>query len=139
MVFSELFDIHRNRLREDQLLIVEARISNRGYNGEEDSELRITAEQLYDLAGIRTRFAKQLRIHCGAATSDLTASLKTLLTPFSPQAQKPYTHYCPVTLIYRNESASSELELGNDWRVYLHDDLLESLNGHFKYEKVEIV
>lgn len=139
VVFSELFDTNRSWLKEDQLLIVEAKVSNRSYNGEEDSELRITAERLYDLAGIRTRFAKQLRIQCDAAAPDLTASLKTLLMPFSPQAQKPYTHYCPVTLMYRNESASSELELGNDWRVYLHDDLLESLNGHFKQGKVEIV
>ena len=138
VVFSELFDANRAWLKEDQLLIVEAKVSNRAYNGEEDSELRITAEQLHDLAGIRTRFASRLIIRCDAAAPDLIASLKTLLISFSPQAQKPYPHYCPVTLIYRNVSAITELELGNDWRVYLHDDLLESLDGHFKNGNVEV-
>lgn len=139
VVFSELFDANRAWLKEDQLLIVEAKVSNRAYNGEEDSELRITAEHLYDLAGIRTRFAKRLLIRCDATTNDLISSFKTLLTPFSPQAQKHYANYCPVTLQYRNESASSELELGNDWRVYLHDDLLESLDSHFQRKNIEIV
>ncbi|MGZ0017946.1 DNA polymerase III subunit alpha [Nitrosomonas sp. wSCUT-2] len=139
VVFSELFDANRAWLKEDQLLIVEAKVSNRAYNGEEDSELRITAEQLYDLAGIRTRFAKRLLIRCDATTNDLISGLKTLLSPFSPQAQKHYANYCPVTLLYRNESACSELELGNDWRVYLHDDLLESLDGHFQISNIEII
>ncbi|PTQ66478.1 DNA polymerase-3 subunit alpha [Nitrosomonas oligotropha] len=138
VVFSELFDANRAWLKEDQLLIAEAKISNRNYNGEESDELRITAEQLYDLAGIRSRFAKQIRIRCDANTIGQTSSLKALLTPFTPQAQKPHTNYCPVTIVYHNEFASSDLELGSDWRVYLHDDLLESLKAHFGDGNVEV-
>ena len=138
VVFSELFDANRAWLKEDQLLIAEAKISNRNYNGEESDELRITAEQLYDLAGIRSRFAKQIRIRCDANTIGQTSSLKALLTPFTPQAQKPYANYCPVTVVYHNELASSELELGNDWRVYVHDELLQSLKAHFRDGNVEV-
>lgn len=138
VVFSELFDANRAWLKEDQLLIAEAKISNRNYNGEESDELRITAEQLYDLAGIRSRFAKQIRIRCDANTIGQTSSLKALLTPFTPQAQKPYANYCPVTVVYHNELASSELELGNDWRVYVHDDLLQSLKTHFGDGNAEV-
>ena len=139
VVFSELFDANRAWLKEDQLLIAEVKISNRNYNGEEGDELRITAEQLYDLAGIRSRFAKQLKVHCDASTIGQTTSLKALLMPFTPQTQKPYANYCSVTLVYRNDSASSELELGNDWRVHVHDDLLRALKVHFKTDNVEIV
>ncbi|MBX9916093.1 MAG: DNA polymerase III subunit alpha [Nitrosomonas sp.] len=138
VVFSELFDANRAWLKEDQLLIAEAKISNRNYNGEEGDELRITAEQLYDLAGIRSRFARQLRIRCDANTIGQISSLKALLTPFTPQAQKPYANYCPVTVVYRNDLASGKLELGNDWRVYVHDDLLESLKAHFGDGNVEV-
>jgi len=138
VVFSELFDANRTWLKEDQLLITEAKISNRNYNGEESDELRITAEQLYDLAGIRSRFAKQLKISCDSITLGQISAVKTLLMPFSPQAQKNYVNYCPVTIVYRNDSASGELELGNDWRVYLHDDLLESLKAHFRDGNVEV-
>jgi len=138
VVFSELFDAHRAWLKEDQLLIAEAKISNRNYNGEEGDELRITAEQLYDLAGIRSRFAKQLRIRCDSVTLGQISTLKTLLMPFSPQAQKSYANYCPVTIAYHNEFASSDLELGNDWRVYVHDDLLQSLKVHFRDGNIEV-
>ncbi|PXW89950.1 DNA polymerase-3 subunit alpha [Nitrosomonas sp. Nm84] len=141
VIFSELFDANRAWLKEDQLLIAEAKVSNRGYGGEESDELRITAEQLYDFAGIRSRFAKQIRIHCNPSTLDQVSSLKTLLAPFTSQTQKSGNNLpaCPVTLIYHNDSASGELELGNDWRVNLHDDLLQSLTAHFKTENIEIV
>jgi len=145
VIFSELFDANRAWLKEDQLLIAEAKISNRGYNGEEGEELRITAEQLYDFAGIRSRFAKQIRIHCDPTTLSQVSSLKTLLAPFSNQTQKPGLSgnnnqpACPVSVIYHNDFASGELELGNDWRVTLHDDLLQSLTAHFKTENIEIV
>ncbi len=145
VIFSELFDANRAWLKEDQLLIAEAKVSNRGYNGEEGEELRITAEQLYDFAGIRSRFAKQIRIHCDPTTLNQVSSLKTLLAPFSNQTQKPGLSgnnnqpACPVAVIYHNDFASGELELGNDWRVTLHDDLLQSLTAHFKTENIEIV
>ncbi len=145
VVFSELFDANRTWLKEDQLLIAEAKISNRNYNGEEGDELRITAEQLYDFAGIRSRFARQIRIHCDPATLGQVSSLKTLLAPFSNQTQRAGLSgsnnqpACPVAIVYHNELASGELELGDDWQVYLHDDLLQSLNTHFKLENVEII
>ncbi len=140
VIFSELFDTNRAWLKEDQLLIAEAKISNRGYGGEESDELRITAEQLYDFAGIRSRFAKQIRIHCDPSTLSQVSSLKTLLAPFTNQTQKPGNHHpaCPVAIIYHNNFASGELEFGNDWRVNLHDDLLQSLYAHFKIENIEI-
>ncbi|MEI2656426.1 MAG: DNA polymerase III subunit alpha [Nitrosomonas sp.] len=145
VVFSELFDANRAWLKEDQLLVIEAKIGNRGYNNEEDDELRITAEQLYDLAGIRSRFAKQLKIRCDQTTLPNTDKLKALLLPFSYQAQKSNSFSnsnqtsCLVTLTYQNALASGDLELGTDWRVNLHDDLLQSLTAHFGTESVEII
>jgi len=144
VVFNELFDVNRDWLKEDQLLVVEAKINQREYGNENDSELRITAEKLYDLAGIRTRFAKQMRIRCDPASLQIQ-KLRTLLAPYSHQAQKSglsgrnSQSLCPIILIYHNESANGELELGNDWRVNLHDDLLQSLRTYFKPENVEII
>lgn len=139
VIFSELFDANRTWLKEDQLLIAEAKIGMRGYNGDEEDGLRITAERLYNLAGIRSRFAKQIKIYCSLLTLDQISGLKKLLIPFSTQTQKSIADFCPITVIYRNDIASGELDLGNDWRVHLHDDLLQSLNTHFKTENVEIV
>ncbi|MEQ1816667.1 MAG: hypothetical protein ABL861_09435 [Nitrosomonas sp.] len=99
----------------------------------------------YDFAGIRSRFAKQIRIHCDPSTLSQVSNLKTLLAPFANQIQKSglsgnNNHpACPVAVIYHNDFASGEFELGNDWRVNLHDDLLQSLTAHFKAENIEIV
>ncbi|WP_295625030.1 DNA polymerase III subunit alpha [uncultured Nitrosomonas sp.] len=139
VIFSELLDANRVWLKEDQLLIAEAKISTRGYNGDEDDGLRISAEQLYDLARIRSRFVKQIKIHCNSSTLDQVSSLKKLLTPFSTRVQKSDVNFCPITVVYRNGLASGELELGSDWRVYLHNDLLQLLNTHFKIENIEII
>lgn len=143
VVFNELFDVHRARLKEDQLLIVEVKISNRNYNSEGDDELRITAEQLYDLAQIRTRFAKQLKIHCDATTIGSVSNLKDLLVLHAANVPTVESHNlsaaCPVTLIYHNEFAVSPIEFGKNWQVILHNDLLQALYARFKTENVEIV
>jgi DNA polymerase-3 subunit alpha len=68
-----------------------------------------------------------------------------LLLPFSYQAQKSNSFSNSnqtgrlVTLTYQNAMASGDLELGTDWRVNLHDDLLQSLTAHFGIENIEIV
>lgn len=138
MIFNELFDANREWLKEDQLLIVEAKIGSRSYNDEESGELRISAEKLYDFAGIRARFAKKLLIRCNQASLNQVSALKTLLSPFSGQNSSNLTN-CPVTLAYQNQSATGELELGPNWRINLRDDLLRALYAHFNPENVEIV
>jgi DNA polymerase-3 subunit alpha len=138
MIFNELFDANREWLKEDQLLIVEAKIGSRSYNDEESDELRISAEKLYDFAGIRARFAKKLLIRCNQVSLNQVSTLKTLLTPFSGQNSPNQTN-CPVTLAYQNQSATGELELGPNWRINLRDDLLRALHAHFNPENVEIV
>ncbi|MCB1985732.1 MAG: DNA polymerase III subunit alpha [Burkholderiales bacterium] len=148
IIFDELFNEHRNWLKEDQLLIAEAKVGIRGqYNDNEGSdELRITAEKLYDLAGIRTYFAKQIRLHCNSDNLPATAALKTLLMPYSSQNHSNYPAsmsngqlLCPVSLVYQNQEATCEITLGDSWRVNLHDQLLQALTRHFKTENVEVV
>ncbi|MCB1977747.1 MAG: DNA polymerase III subunit alpha, partial [Nitrosomonas sp.] len=152
IVFDELFNDNRNWLKEDQLLIAEAKIGIRGqYNDSENSEeLRITAEKLYDLAGIRTHFARQIKVRCNPETLPAAATLKTLILPYSSQnrsvtpspmqpASRPIQATCPVSLVYQNREALCEIALGEDWQVMLHDDLLQTLNQHFSAENITVV
>jgi DNA polymerase-3 subunit alpha len=46
---------------------------------------------------------------------------------------------CPVRIVYRNQNAGCELELGNAWRIRLREAALQSLAAHFKMENVRIV
>ncbi|MBC7944827.1 MAG: hypothetical protein H7X91_06120, partial [Burkholderiales bacterium] len=46
---------------------------------------------------------------------------------------------CPVAITYNNGSAICEVELGDEWRVDLHDNLLQALNDALRSENVTIV
>ncbi|SET14426.1 DNA polymerase-3 subunit alpha [Nitrosomonas marina] len=148
IVFDELFNENRNWLKEDQLLVAQAKIGIRGqYNDQESSdELRITAEKLYNLSGIRTHFAKRIRLRVNSETLPTTATLKNLLTPYAgrgrpdqPVQPVDIQSLCPVSLVYQNQQAVCEIVLGDGWRVNLDDQLLHTLNRHLKAENVEIV
>ncbi len=125
-VFSELFDAHRELLKEDQLLFVEGKVSKDDYAG----GFRVVADKLLDLAGARSRFAKVMRLNCNGAAN--AGRLKEMLAPYRDGA-------CPVRIVYRNAGANCELELGDAWRVQLHDNLLRTLREWFKEENVRVV
>lgn len=139
-VFNELFETHRALLKEDQLLLVEGKVSNDEYSG----GLRIAADKLYDLAGARSRYAKGMKLYCNGLAN--AVKLKELLAPYRNSARDSAqgsvtggtNSGCPVSVIYRNQSAVCELELGDAWRVSLHDNLLQSLAAHFKAENVKV-
>ncbi|MBC7945923.1 MAG: DNA polymerase III subunit alpha [Burkholderiales bacterium] len=46
---------------------------------------------------------------------------------------------CQVAITYNNGSAICEVELGDEWRVDLHDNLLQALNDALRSENVTIV
>ena len=50
----------------------------------------------------------------------MPAELLALLSPYRNGA-------CPVRIAYRNADAACELQLGENWRVQLHDTLLLTL------------
>ncbi|HEX9179578.1 MAG TPA: DNA polymerase III subunit alpha [Burkholderiales bacterium] len=125
-VFSEVFEANRAWIKEDQLLVVEGKVAHDDYSG----GLRVTAEKLYDLAAARTRYARAVRLTCNGGAS--AARLKGLLAPYRDGS-------CPVVISYRNGDACCELELGEDWRVSLQDNLLRDLAASLKPENVRVV
>ena len=148
VVYSELFESVRNWLKEDQLVIVEARVSNRMGDDEYGNGLRVTADVLYDLEGARSRYARRVEVHCNGSSS--AVRLKELLAPYRLNAgntkngtagnsNAANAEACPVRVVYRSQSAACELELGDAWRIRLHETALQSLATHFKMENVRIV
>ncbi|WON75430.1 DNA polymerase III subunit alpha [Nitrosospira sp. Is2] len=141
VVYSELFESARNWLKEDQLLVVEARVNNKG--GEDEYGLRITADQLFDLSSARSRYAKRVELRC-TGSSD-ARRLRELLGPYrgnrgnAGRVSGGNNFSCPVFVIYRNHNATCELSLGEAWRVSLHEDLLQSLEAHFGPEHVKVI
>jgi len=83
-----------------------------------------------DFASARTRFAKTLRIACNGQAD--AGKLLELLSPYRHGG-------CPVSVSYQNGSASCLAELGEGWRVQLHDNLIQSLSAWLSDDNVEIM
>ncbi len=145
VVYSELFESLRNWLKEDQLLLAEAKVSSKGSSEENGGGLRIVADKLYDLADARSRYAKSIKLYCNELAN--ASKFKELLAPYCSTGNPgnpdknggDNRYYCPVSVVYRNRNAVCELELGDAWRVSLHDNLLQSLSAHFKAENIKVV
>jgi DNA polymerase-3 subunit alpha len=126
MVFNELFEQHRHWLKEDVLLVAEGKVALDEFTG----GLRVSADKLYDLAAARGRFAKCVRIEMNGQANAI--KLKELLAPYCNGS-------CPVSVVYYNENARCEVELGAEWRVNLNDGLLQSLAAWLSADHVKII
>ncbi|WP_263769757.1 DNA polymerase III subunit alpha [Propionivibrio soli] len=133
-VFNELFDAERAKIREDEVLVIEGKVQRDDFAGE--GKVRVIAERLLTLAEARGRFAKHLRLSLNGQASGPNARsavqrLQAALAPFTPGN-------CPVRLAYRNAQAACELALGEQCRVRLEDDLLNTLGDWLQAENVTI-
>jgi DNA polymerase-3 subunit alpha len=137
VAFREVFEKHRHKLREDELLVLEVRLRAprmRAGNGEADAGqdygVRIEAINIHDLAEARNRFARAVRLTCNGESSG--GKLRELLAPYRSGT-------CPVSVVYSNRAATCEIGLGSSWRVNLHDDLIRSLGEWLSPENVTIL
>ena len=108
------------------MLVLEGKVANDEFSG----GMRISAEKLYDLETARGRYARGLRIRCNGQSSG--SKLRELLSPYR-------SGQCPVTLVYTNKGASCEIQLGDQWRVSLKDELIDALGEWVRPENVDVV
>ena len=128
-VFNELYDKHREKLKEDSLLVVQGKVQRDEFSG----GFRITAEELLDLAAVRERFAARLRLDMNGQAD--ARRLAELLSPYRGSGGGA----CSVFVHYVNESASCDVALGEAWRVRLDAELLEQLSRWLTPENVHVV
>ncbi len=126
-VFNELYEKHRDKLKEDALLIVQGKAQRDEFSG----GLRVTADELYDLAALRERFAARLCLQMNGHSD--ARQLMELLTPYrAPGA-------CPVFVHYETGAAACDVALGDAWRVRPDGQLLERLGAWLAPENVQVV
>ena len=130
LVYNETFDVARNLLREDQLVAADVRVMQRMSDDGELQGMRVVAETIYDLAALRKRFAKGLKLACNGNASAIR--LADILEPFR-RGEKP------VTIAYRNDRVGGEIELPADWRVNLDDALLQQLRDWLTPQNVQVL
>jgi len=130
VVYNEVFDQARALLREDQLVIVEVRVLQRVTEDGEAQGLRITADAVMDIDGVRRRWAKRLRLACNGNAD--VAKLAEILGPFRAEG-------IPVTILYRNDRVAGEVDLADSWRVTPDGALIERLREWLAPENVALV
>jgi len=130
IVYNETLDAARALLREDELVVVEAKITQRMGEDGQVQGLRVAADAVYDLAAIRKRYARSLRIACnGNAKVD---RLFELLSPFRHGA-------CPIVIEYANGGLGGDIALSDDWRVTADEALIKELKAWLSPENVHVV
>src|SRR5258706_5479691 len=135
VIYAEIFDPYRKIVVEDAGLVMGVKVRNivRGGQGGDEPEAsftRITAEKIYDLEAARNRHARGVRLTCNGQSS--AQKLKELLAPYRNGS-------CVVTLVYENQRASCEIELGDAWRVNLSNNLLQSLAAWLSEDNVKVI
>jgi DNA polymerase-3 subunit alpha len=126
-VFNELFEKHRDKLKEDALLIVQGKVQRDDFAG----GMRVTADELYDLPGLRSRFAARLRLEMNGKAD--ARQLMDLLAPYRMDGT------CPVFVHYEAGAATCDVALGDAWRVRPDAQLIERLGAWLAPENVQIV
>jgi DNA polymerase-3 subunit alpha len=132
VVGTELLTQHQTLLKDDQLIIVEGRVSNDEFSG----GIRVNARKLHDLSGLRNSRASFLKISCNGQAD--AVKLKALLKPYCKNASDEQRG-CAVKVEYHNQTSKVELMLGNDWRVDLHEELIAGLTQWLSRDNVKIL
>ncbi|CAM9546530.1 unnamed protein product [Phaeothamnion confervicola] len=135
-VFNELYDRHRDKLKEDALLVAVCKVQvprDESFGG-----LRISAEDLLDLSALRARYAQKLRLDINGQAD--AKKLKNYLAPFKVGGTTAGAGGgCPVVVHYHNGSAEVDVALGADWRVRPDDQLLAQLEDWLSPAGVRVV
>jgi DNA polymerase-3 subunit alpha len=129
-VYSEVLDAARSLLREDQLLVVEAKVLARIADDGQAQGLRIVAEKVFDLATIRRQHARRIAIACNGSAD--AQRLFELLSPFRAGS-------CPIVIEYRNHGLGGEIVLPDAWRVAPDDTLIDRLKEWLAPENVRVL
>ena len=116
-VFAELFDACRNKIKEDSLLVIEAKVSYDDYSGGN----RIVADKVLDLAEARSRFCQKLALKMNG------------IRPTASSSAVIWSHSRPKAARWRSTTATTmrnaRADAGAEWRVTLRKELLDQPQG----------
>ena len=130
--FSNTYEQYRDIFVKDELLIAEGALNIDDFTG----TLRLTAEKMYNIEQARAAFARCLTFewHCRDESIDTQVFVSTLheiLNPFK-------NGDCPVVIQYFSKEATTKLQLGEQWRVRVSDELILRLQRCSYIKAVEV-
>jgi DNA polymerase-3 subunit alpha len=126
VAFGELFHEKRAIIQEDQVVVVKGKVFPDEFSG----GLRITADNVMELAEVRAAHARLLRLYINGQAD--SAKLKSILTQYAGGQ-------CNVAIRYRNRVGECDIRLPETCRVKVSAPLLDSLSQWLEEKNVEVV
>jgi DNA polymerase-3 subunit alpha len=129
VVYSDLYQKHRDVLVNDKVLVLEGTVNRDDYTGEPS----LKVSDIYDLDRARELRAKHLLVHLDRDRSEngTAQALAEILSPFRDGRT-------PVCVEYCRGDARVRVPLGNGWRVSPTEELLSRLKQLAGNDGVEV-
>jgi DNA polymerase-3 subunit alpha len=132
---ESVINAHRNLLKDDELVIVMARLQPDRFSG----GFRLSVNQVWDLATARCRFGKFLRVAVNGKAPDI----RRLVRDFPPRRemseQGELVRGLGVRLAVKREEAVVELQLGEEAKFFPTDAALASWMAQADQGQAQIV
>jgi DNA polymerase-3 subunit alpha len=125
-VYNEVFDANKALFKEDEFLAVHGKVSEDRFSG----GLRITAEKVMDITGIRQQFARSIGLDLSNPIN--VQQLRELIEPYRMDSG------LPIALRYCQSGVECELRLADAWKVMPSDDLRQILENQFGAGRVAV-
>ncbi|KQT10365.1 DNA polymerase III subunit alpha [Ramlibacter sp. Leaf400] len=119
---ENVINTHRNLLKDDELVIVQARLQPDRFSG----GFRLSIQQAWDLATARCRFGKFLRVAVNGKAPDVQRLVREFPARREQTEQGELVRGLPVRLAVRRDQAVAELQLGEAARFFPSDAALAS-------------
>jgi len=126
VVFGELFHEKRSVIQEDQVVVVQGRVSQDDFSG----GIRFTADTLMDLAETRSLYARAIRLSINGEAD--SAKLRSLLAPYTGGR-------CAVAIHYSNAQGECDIRLPDEYKVKVSAPLIASLAEWLTERNVEVM
>lgn len=128
-LYEEVFDASRQFVREDELLVVSAKVSRDDYSGGH----RAVAERVLDLTAARHEFARALKVRLNGNACD--KRLREQISEFRCDGGQSG---CQIEIEYQRADAACTVRLSDDWRLRVDDTLLSNLRAWLDNASVEL-
>jgi DNA polymerase-3 subunit alpha len=120
VVDEKLYDPMRERVRDDELVVIQGRVQPDRFNG----GMRLAATAVWDLAGARARFGRYLRVAVRAGSPPVAELLRDFPPRRAGADGNAASLGLPVRLYLQRDAAEAELDLGDEGRFYPSDQAL---------------
>jgi DNA polymerase-3 subunit alpha len=110
-VYNELYEPNRAMFKEDELLVVQGKVSEDRFSG----GMRVSAEKVMDIGAARAQYGKQFSV--ASSTGFDTGQLKNILSQYRSDNGLPFV------MQYTHDGVSCEVRWPAAWQVKPADEL----------------